>query len=105
MSELEDEINKVKVISFTNKIYYHGKGYVPFQRETYPRLDQDTLYVACADRSYIEIMESVYEGLTGVPVPFFQITQKNRKRLYELYEKDKEYIQRRQYWKPWWMKE
>ena len=102
---LEDELKTVKVISFTDKIYYKGKGDVPFQRETYPRLKQDTLYIACGDKPYTEIMESVYEGLTGVKKDFFKISIKDRKRLYELYKGDKEYIKRNQYGKPNWMVE
>jgi len=91
-------------ISFTDKIFVHGA------KEQYPEFCQcypptwlhRTLYVACKDRPYTTIMQSVYQGLTNTKTEFWQIPKQDRKTLYKLYIDNKDNINQNQYWKPWW---
>ena len=91
LMELEKILSKT-VISFTDKIFVHPDKYPDYYKWYFPRVHQRTLYVACRHRSYTRIMENVYNALMKINITFHQIPQKDRKRLYQLYQNNKERI-------------
>lgn len=102
------------LISFTDKItYFPCKGDRP--REEYPPYywwhykigrgitneRTDTLYVAVRNKNYIEIVESIYNGLMQEKETFKELSLNEQKLLYQVYNKNIKRIQHLQRFSKW----